>query len=360
MANISDALASELTGHGVDLLRVAEGSYTEVLQLLKDLQKEIVGRMLEVDLTVYQRARQASLLYDVGKMIDDTYAEAAKVASDYLAGVASTEHDVVTAQINNTVGVDIFTASLSSDTLASLASDILVQGAPSADWWAKQSDELIFRFSNQLRLGMAAGETNGELISRIVGSADSPGIMDVSRTTAEALVRTSVQTVANSARLETFKANADVLDGVQQISTLDSRTTEICMAYDGEAWTLDGEPMDGSSLPFISEDSGPDGVPRHWNCRSVLIPIVKSVSQLTGVDGIDELPESTRASMDGAVAESTTFESWFSGLGSSRQDDILGPGKAELFRNGSISMTDLVNQRGRPLTLTELRGKHGL
>ena len=36
-------------------------------------------------------------------------------------------------------------------------------------------------------------------------------------------------------------------------------------------------------------------------------------------------------------------------------DHMLGKGKAQLWREGKITLTDLVDQYGRPLTLKELR-----
>jgi len=70
---------------------------------------------------------------------------------------------------------------------------------------------------------------------------------------------------------------------------------------------------------------------------------------------IDEFPESTRASMDGQVPESQNFEKWIAGKPDSYADEVFGKGRAELWRQGKISVRDMVDQRGRPLPLSALR-----
>jgi hypothetical protein len=39
------------------------------------------------------------------------------------------------------------------------------------------------------------------------------------------------------------------------------------------------------------------------------------------------------------------------------QNEMLGKGKAQLWRDGKITLSQLLDQSGRPLKLSELRGK---
>jgi hypothetical protein len=137
-----------------------------------------------------------------------------------------------------------------------------------------------------------------------------------------------------------------VIKGVEQISTLDSHTSEICMAYSGAQWDLDGEPLPGTTLPF---NGGP---PRHVNCRSVLVPITKTFKEL-GID-IEEPAPSTRASDEGPISATITFDDFLKRKTTEEQDAMLGKGKAQLFRDGKITLRDLLDQSGNPLTLKEL------
>ena len=91
------------------------------------------------------------------------------------------------------------------------------------------------------------------------------------------------------------------------------------------------------------------------NCRSTSVPVLKSFREL-GID-LDEVPLSTRASMDGQIAEDTTFEGFLSRRTVAEQGEVLGVGRAKLWRDGEISFRDLVDGNGRPLTLEELRAR---
>jgi SPP1 gp7 family putative phage head morphogenesis protein len=89
------------------------------------------------------------------------------------------------------------------------------------------------------------------------------------------------------------------------------------------------------------------------NCRSTTCPVVKSWREL-GID-IDEAPAGTRASMNGQVPEKTTYNDWLKGQPAKVQDDILGPGRGKLFRDGTHSVSNFVDRKtGRHYTLKEL------
>lgn len=231
-----------------------------------------------------------------------------------------------------------------------LSRETLISGARSADWWAAQSQTLQNKFMRTVRQGIENGEAVTLTAARITGGRVKgelvKGFMDTSRREAHTLVRQSVAEVANEARLESFKANADVLRGYQQLSTFDQRTTEICMAYSGATWDFEGNPIDGTSLPF---ENGP---PRHWNCRSVLIPIVRSWEDM-GLHG-PKLSPGTRASLNGQVASDMSFDKWLKKQPRSVQQKLLGKAKAELFRAGQLNLKDLIDVSSRPLGVAEL------
>jgi hypothetical protein len=67
---------------------------------------------------------------------------------------------------------------------------------------------------------------------------------------------------------------------------------------------------------------------------------------------------STRASIDGQVADTTTFDKWFSGKSAEFKEDFLGKGRFELYKSGKITFKDLVAQNGRVLSVKELKEKY--
>jgi SPP1 gp7 family putative phage head morphogenesis protein len=240
----------------------------------------------------------------------------------------------------------------------------VVLGAPIRSFWEKQAGSLQQAFVSQMRQGIFAGETKDQLITRVRGTkarAYEDGLMAVSRRGAETVVRTSAQSILNDARMETFKANDDVLQGVQAIVTLDARTSDICMARSAMVWDFDGKPLnDETDIDF------PGPPPWHPNCRTTLVPVVKSVGQLIGgkkgaaldarlAKEVKKLPKATQASMDGQVPKALTYEEWLSTKPAAFQEEVLGPGKYRLWKANKIGLKDLIDQRGRPLTLDQLK-----
>jgi hypothetical protein len=139
-----------------------------------------------------------------------------------------------------------------------------------------------------------------------------------------------------------------MIKGIQWVSTLDTRTTLDCAARDGLLYTVDGhEPID-HDLPW-----GGGAGNLHWGCRSTSAPVLKTFREL-GID-VDEVPKSTRSSLDGQVAQDTTFEGWLGRQSVERQNENLGVGRAEMWRDGKVSFRDLIDGNGRELTLAELR-----
>ena len=198
---------------------------------------------------------------------------------------------------------------------------------------------------------MSNGESLTQATVRIVGGTVDgvavPGIMKTTKRKAGALVSTAMNAVSNDAALATFQANTDVIKQVTQVSTLDNRTSEICVAYSGQTWDVETlQPVAPSTLRF---NSGP---PRHFNCRSRLRPVTKSFKEL-GVDA-DEIPPGTRASINGQVPADITFGDWLAKKPKSFQDKLLGPTRARLWRDGKITLTQLVDMRGNPMTLRQL------
>jgi len=273
-----DAIANQIS-----LLRFTANEQKSVLKILTQLQKDLRVKLLG-DLTDFGRARTNKLLKEATAVIDEAY-KAVQLELDF-PGLAKQQSNTLVSSFAG-IGIE---ASLPTETaLKALVNGSLIEGAPSAAWWTKQSNDTAFKFKAQVRQGIAGNETVQQIVRRVVGSPrlGTPGIMETTRRGAAALVHTSIQQVASDARMSTFQANNDIVKGVRQLSTLDSHTTKICIGYSGASYDLNGNPINGTTLPMGS-------IPRHFNCRSVWTPITKSYREL-GID-IPEAPEGTRTS----------------------------------------------------------------
>lgn len=347
LSPIEQQIADDLLTHTLDLFRLDASLRGSALRTLQKLQAELRAKLSAGDLTAFGKDAIQRLLDEASAVIAAYYQKIQNHVEEALNALPEVQAQAIRDSLT---GVGYGAALAPPIHFATAMTDVMIQGAPSSEWWSRQSADTQFRFSNAVRQGIVQGRTNQQIIGDVLGRGPGQGILEVSRRNAAALVQTSVQTVANVARLESFAQNADVVKGVEQISTLDGHTTDICIAYSGGQWDLEGKPINGTKLPFKG------GPPRHWNCRSLLVPKTKTFKEL-GID-VSEKRSTTRASVDGQISAKTTFDDFLIRKGEAFQNEILGPGRAQLWRDKKITLQQLLDLHGNPLSLVELQAKY--
>ena len=348
MANENDDIFEETLTQQLNTFRIDATVRRKVLRDLRRLENKIIAEIAEIapaDSERFQARRLRSLLQRVRALINADYETINQELEEELTGLARIESDRQGKILSDTLEVAVTTTSLPESRVNSIYRNTLIEGAPSRQWWARQSRQLNQRFEDQMREGLLLGETNEQLIRRVRGTRTfnfTNGIMNITRRNAETLVRSSVQAVANQARFEMLQANRDVLRSYRHVSTLDSRTSDQCIVRDNKRWDAQTLEPIGHSLPFRVP-------PIHFNCRSTL------VGEVRGTNLVDD---AERASIDGPVPARTDFREFLERKGKAFQDEVLGPGKAELWRDGKITLQQLLDQQGNPLTLAELRQRY--
>ena len=73
-----------------------------------------------------------------------------------------------------------------------------------------------------------------------------------------------------------------------------------------------------------------------------------------GID-IEDVPEGQRASMNGQVPANTTYYQWLQRQNAAVQREVLGPRRYDMWKNGDITIDKFHNERGRWLTLDQLK-----
>lgn len=350
----NDALVDLFMERAIDILRLEAGTRDKVIELLNALERELVALIAQIDPTGparirYQRDRLARLLKAVEESIRATYRTTDLLLAREIREIVDIEATWTGRAINAVTFLEFADAGITREFLSTLVSDVLIQGAPTKEWWSRQAGGLAEKFADEMRRGVAIGEPNANLIERVRGKQGVRGLMDISRSSAERLVRSSVQTAANVAREAMYAKNDDLITALAWHSTLDTRTSTWCITRDKYLYSNDKKHKAVNGGPPWLE--GPGRI--HWQCRSAPIPVLKSWRDL-GIDE-DEIPDTTRASMDGQVPHDLTFEQWLKKQSVARQNTVLGEGKADLWRRGKITFRDLLDQNGRPLTTEELR-----
>lgn len=132
------------------------------------------------------------------------------------------------------------------------------------------------------------------------------------------IARTETISAYRDATLARYRASG-VVDGWVWDSARDARTCAVCWAMHGSTHRLDE--------PFAS----------HPNCRCSPLPLTRPWADL-GVRGVPE----TRF-------EPVLGETLFARLPAGRQREVLGPGKLDAYRDGRITLADLVQPTVHPV-----------
>ena len=127
-----------------------------------------------------------------------------------------------------------------------------------------------------------------------------------------------------------------VVVGVEWVSTLDSRTSQVCRSLDGMAF---------------SRNSGPRP-PIHIRCRST------TVARLDGRFDVFKDGQ-TRPSKGGPVSANESYYSWLKKQPAAFQREAIGAGRAKLLRSGGLTSQRFaelnIGKKFEPLTLKEMR-----
>lgn len=227
--------------------------------------------------------------------------------------------------------------SLAPRTLERAAFGIPYEGAFFEEHLTEMGDRATKLITGAVRTGVVQSETVDQIARRIRGTAAMKGadgeFAKVIRY-ADTWARTTVMHTSNQVRSAFMAENADLIRAEKYVATLDTRTCPVCMGYDGQEFKLG----DGPAPPV------------HFNCRCTRVPVVKSWKEL----GLEGLPESTRASMDGQVPESLTYGAWLKTQPKDVQDEALGVKRADLFRSG-LNVDAFTNDAGKTWTIDQLR-----
>ncbi|WP_097279797.1 minor capsid protein [Caenispirillum bisanense] len=231
------------------------------------------------------------------------------------------------------------------------------QGKTWAQWGAALAERTEQRVLDELRDAAALGEGIEKAARRL------ETVADLSRTSARKLARTALQDAATRTHMETFKRNASLIKGFRFLATLDGRVSPTCRSLSGREFSADSPEL-ASVRP-----------PLHPNCRSLLVPITRSMSELTGgkvtteppaptqpavmsTRSVKDIPKSERPKRIQSVPAGTTYEDWLRTTDADFQKEVLGPTRYRAWKNG-VPLSGMATY-DRALTIAELKAKYPL
>jgi SPP1 gp7 family putative phage head morphogenesis protein len=320
-------MASKLTDayvkHALQLIRVSNGLQADSNALVRILGQRIKKLLAGEDLATMKLGRLRSLLKEVDKLIYDTLGRVDALHDHAVTSLIKTE-------ANWAVKIGKYDAKATDTAIARAIGNFTVVGNTVADKTAVLGQQISNSIESQIRLGATAGQTDKEIIERILGPAGGSvgGVMEQFRKQMRGLADSVTQSAADTGRRLSMAANG--VNALQWSAKLDTHVCPSCGERDGKIWTIDGEPV-GHSIVWMP-------APLHPWCRCLAIPL-----DIPG-DMIDQAAEDS----------SQNFSDWLDTLDKTEQDDVLGHGRADMWRSGDITLSDLIGQNGLVLSLTQL------
>ena len=398
---------ARLYKNAIDLNRYSNSVARRVINSYNDIIIDAVDQLRVIDdlAAPVKAARLRSILAQLKESLDGWAGDATELTATELQGIAQLQSEFVTDELRkamppgvlrsniNTVEISpqfaqsVVTTDPTQLNVVTLSDDLFaaVNGAPQTySLTAAQGATITLpngqvvskafrgiatsqaeQFSQVVRNGLLTGETTPSIAKRLIGSlqfgeeaktvgqiaAAGGQLTQVADNQIIALVRTSINQVANAASQQVYEGNQDITKKYRYIATLDTRTSAICRALDGREFEYGKGPMP----------------PQHFNCRSTTVPVI----DYKALD-IPPPPEGKRASMDGQVPGNITYGEWLKKKmpGETeadvirRQQEALGS-KAPYFRRlankygPTDAMAKLVRDDGSELTLAQLRSRYG-
>lgn len=352
----NEQLLDRAVRHAVRLERLKTGEAREILRFLDrkvfpDAVEKLAAGLQKIKgrgMATVRTKQVRNLVASLQKLLNKGLGDARKISARRLEKIGITEAEWQKALIDEFVGPVGFNTTLPSVSfIRTVVNSQPFRGELLSDWFKKLSARAQTDVRANLRIGLVEGESIPELTRRIQGTTG----FEMTRRNATAIVRTATNHVTTQAREAVYRANDDVVKAVEWVSTLDVRTTEICMSLDTKVYPIDEGPRP----------------PAHMQCRSTTVPVLKSFKEL-GID-LKEPPPGARAArryteagkaLRGEVPAKTTYGQWLKRQPAPIQNEALGPTRARLFREGKVKVDRFVDDQQRPLTLEQLREREGL
>jgi SPP1 gp7 family putative phage head morphogenesis protein len=393
--------------NAIDLNRFSNSVGRRIINAYNDIIIDAVNQLRTIDelAAPVKAARLRAILAQLKDSLATWAGDATEITATELQGIAQLQSEFVadqlqralpagardavrTVEISPQFAQSVVTTDPTQINVVALSDDLFaaVQGAPATfSLTAAQGATITLpngevvskafrgiavdqaeRFSQVVRQGLLTGEPTPAIAKRLIGSlqfgeeaktvkqliAAGGQATAVADNQVIALVRTSINQVANTASQQVYEANQDITPRYRYVATLDTRTSAICRALDGQEFEYGKGPTP----------------PQHFNCRSTTVPVIDYDAL-----GFAPPPPSKRAAAGGMVPANVSYGEWLKAKRPgetdadllARQATALGAGKVPYFRKLSEkygpqnALAKLVRDDGSELTLDQLRARYG-
>ena len=389
---------AELYRNAIDLNRFSNGVAKRIAVAYNDLVLDAVDQLRGIDelAAPAKAARLRAILAQLKQSLEGWVGSSTAIAVEELQGLTVLQSEFVEEQLRKALPVElrdqvrsvqispqfaqsVATIDPTAINVVSLSDDLqaAVTGAPQTFSLTAAQGTIItlpngkvleksFRglaesqadlFAKTVRNGLLLGESTDKIAKDLKGNLrfGQPGsarqiaqaggkVTAMANRQVMALVRTSLNQVANQASMQVYEANQDITKRYKYVATLDSRTSAICRALDGQEFEY---------------GKGPEP-PQHFNCRST----IRGVSDYEALGFTPPAP-GKRAAQGGMVPANQSYGQWLNNQSKEAKEDILGREKLPYFNRlvkkygATDAIRKFVSEDGSELTLAQLKRRYG-
>lgn len=377
--------------HQTYILRYAGGLRNQMLPTLASTEK----RIQDVVLSYVHRAPGRVLAGKAGRkwqrdfekalneIRSPAWEEMTTEITSQLQELAIAEAATGAAVIESSVPVVLNMAVPPAAQLISVVNSQPFEGRTLKQWMQRTASADVQRMLTLAKIGVSQGLTPTQITRSIVGTKGQryrDGQMRKAFRDVESVLLTLTNGVQQEAKQALYQANSDILDTERFVNTLDARTTIECIAAgDANDYGL------GKGIYPLGKGPIP---PLHFRCRSLRVPyitaealgdrpfnptterqLLQEYSNQANIETVrsrGDLPRGHKTKYDafarqrkreliGTVPATTSYGEWLKTQSTGFQNEVLGPTRAKMFREGNLSLDKFVARDGDVLTLDELR-----
>lgn len=363
---VNEQWQSEIISRSVRYEQFAEALSDRVAQMLDDVSDAIASKLARsLENPTRAQARMIDIADAIAALRAERWTDVDKLVTETAIKLARAEAAATQDWMTTRLPVRVDTLLPSARTMTSVVTARPFHGRLLSGWLDRLSDNDAARVRNAVQTGIVAGQSASQIARDITDG------ITAKRTDAEirSVVRTAVAHISNASREQFFNENKEIFTEELFVATLDSRTSPICRALDGQRFA-------------IGEGQRP---PLHFNCRSIRVAVFSEAlgerpsnpaterqlldefNKENGLDARsrDKLPHGMKGKFDkfatkrkreiiGQIPAKTNYEKWLREQSDEFQNEVLGIKRAKLFRDGDLELKDFVRPDGKQISLADL------
>jgi hypothetical protein len=326
MATAAERLHDQAVIHRIGLNRYSNALVRKMMALLNRIEVNAVQKLADAGVEGAGPRRLNQLLDAIREIQAQGWAQLKPELMTNLDGLAANEMDFAMKSVAFAAAAVDVELGGGAPALAQVVGAVRArpfQGRLLREWLNGEEEGTKKRVREVIRQGFVEGQTTDQIVRTLRGTKANQfkdGVLERSRRGLEAMVHTAVTHTSTVAHQAVFEQHADVVTGVIWTSTLDARTTLICISRSEKVFPIDKGPRP----------------PAHIRCRSTMRP------QVRAIEGV-------------APMKVQSYPEWLARQPAAVQDDILGSARGALYRSGGVKVEGFVDHAGKTLTLDQLR-----